>query len=155
MSDIRKWMKIMESVPATLADQAPKAVVIKKDATVMVSPSIGGGTARYIQSTPQGAMVEIKGVIKELPHGDFSLPTRDYEDPFTSGNSWEHVNADPETVGTMNDKPEFTSGDMVKVADVYGSVIGPGFGVLLLTVQMAKIALLALTVKKLLFLRQT
>lgn len=120
MSDIRKWMKIMESVPS---------VIIKKDATVMVDPSIGGGTARYMHSTPQGAMVDIKGVPKELSHDQFSLPERDYQDPYQSGNSWNHVTNIPDSVGRMNDKPEFRSGDMVIVDNVFGTVIGPGVGI--------------------------
>ena len=129
MSDIRKWLKIMESVPSTLQDQRPRTVVIKKDATVMIAPSAGGGTARYMHSTPQGAMVDIKGVSRELGHNDFSLPSRDYEDPYENGNTWDHSSEEENTIGTMNDKPEFRPGDMVKVDDVYGNVIGPGFGI--------------------------
>lgn len=129
MSDIRKWIKIMESIPSTLLDQDPTPVVIKKDATVMISPSAGGGTARYMHSTPQGAMVDIKGVTRELAHNDFSLPSRDYEDPYENGNAWNHSTEEENTIGSMNDKPEFRSGDLVKVDDVYGNVIGPGFGV--------------------------
>jgi len=120
MSDIRKWIKIMESVPA---------VIIKKDATVMVNPRVGGGTARYMHSTPNGAMVDIKGIARELGHDDFSLPERDYEDPYQKGNDWFHVSDQNDTPGSMKDKPEFRPGDMVKIADVYGSVIGPGFGI--------------------------
>jgi len=129
MSDIRKWLKIIENVQPALADQQPKSVLIKKDATVMVDPRVGGGTARYMHSTPQGAMVDIKGVPKELKHNDFSLPERDYQDPYESSNTWFHKSQDPDTIGTMNDKPEFRSGDMVKVADVYGTTIGAGYGV--------------------------
>jgi len=129
MSDIRKWLKIMESVPNTLQNQPSKTVVIKKDATVMIAPGAGGGTARYMHSTPQGAMVDIKGVSRELGHDDFSLPSRDYEDPYENGNTWDHSSEEENTIGRMNDKPEFRPGDMVKIDDVYGNVIGPGFGV--------------------------
>ena len=129
MSDIRKWLSIMESVPATLLNQRPKNVVIKKDATIMVDPSIGGGTGRYMHSTPQGAMIDIKGVSREMGEDDFSLPNRDYEDPYENGNTWDHGSEEAATIGTMRDKPEFRAGDMVEVADVYGSVIGPGFGI--------------------------
>lgn len=129
MSDIRKWLKIMESVPAIFPDQDPKHALIKQDATVMVSPSVGGGTARYMHSTDDGATVDIKGIAVELGKDEFSLPERDYEDGYRKGNDWFHASTNPDTIGTMNDKPEFRSGDMVKIADVYGSVIGPGMGV--------------------------
>jgi hypothetical protein len=129
MSDIRKWLNIMESVPAVFADKSPKEALIKQDATVMLSPKIGGGTARYMNSTPNGAMVDIKGIPRELSEDDFSLPERDYEDPYEKGNEWFHKSANPDTPGTLNDKPEFRAGDMVKIADVYGTGIGPGFGV--------------------------
>ena len=129
MSDIRKWLTIMESVPATFPQESPKRAIIKQDATVMVNPRIGGGTGRYMHSTPRGAMVDIKGVPRELSEEDFSLPQRDYEDGYEKGNDWFHMTQEPDSIGRMNDKPEFRPGDMVKVADVYGSVIGPGFGV--------------------------
>ena len=119
----------MESVPSVFPDQPSPERLIKKDATVMVSPSIGGGTGRYMHSTPNGAMIDIKGVARELSEEEFSLPQRDYEDPYQKGNDWFHASTEPDTIGRMNDKPEFRPGDMVKVADVYGSVIGPGFGV--------------------------
>jgi len=129
MSDLRKWLKIMESVPSVFPDQPTPERLIKKDATVMVNPSVGGGTGRYMHSTPNGAMIDIKGVARELSEDDFSLPERDYEDPYQKGNDWFHASQEPDTTGRMNDKPEFRPGDMVKIADVYGAVIGPGFGV--------------------------
>src|SRR5271165_3952847 len=129
MSDIRKWMKIVESVPAIFPDQPTKQVVVKKDATVMLHPSIGGGTGRYMHSTPNGAMVDIKGIVRELAHDQFSLPERDYEDPYQKGNDWFHMTQEPESPGSLNDKPEFRKGDIVKIADVYGTVIGPGMGI--------------------------
>ncbi len=129
MSDIKKWMKIMESVPATFPNQPDPHQQIKRDATVMVDPRIGGGTGRYMHSTPKGAMVDIKGIAQEMSEEDFSLPERDYEEPYRKGNDWFHMSTEPDTIGTMRDKPEFRAGDLVKVADVYGTVIGPGFGV--------------------------
>jgi hypothetical protein len=129
MSDLRKWLKIMESVPSVFPDQPSPERLIKKDATVMVNPSVGGGTGRYMHSTPNGAMIDIKGVARELSEEDFSLPQRDYEDPYQKGNDWFHMSTEPDTPGRMNDRPEFRPGDMVKIADVYGAVIGPGFGV--------------------------
>jgi len=129
MSDLRKWLKIMESVPSVFPDQPSPERLIKKDATVMVNPSVGGGTGRYMHSTPNGAMIDIKGVARELSEEDFSLPERDYEDPYQKGNDWFHMSTEADTPGRMNDKPEFRPGDMVKIADVYGAVIGPGFGV--------------------------
>jgi hypothetical protein len=129
MSDIRKWLKIMESVPATFLNQPPKDLIFKKDATVMVSPHVGGGTGRFMHYTPKGAMVDIKGIARELASDEFSSPERDYEDAYQKGNDWFHMSKEPETVGSMKDKPEFRPGDMVKIADVYGTVIGPGFGV--------------------------
>lgn len=119
----------MESIPAIFPDQDPKHALIKQDATVMVNPSVGGGTARYMNSTPDGAMVDIKGIARELAADEFSLPERDYEDGYQKGNDWFHMSAEPDTIGTMNDRPEFRAGDMVKIADVYGSVIGPGMGI--------------------------
>lgn len=129
MSDIRKWMKIVESVPAIFPGQDPKHALIKQDATIMVDPSVGGGTARYMHSTPDGAMVDIKGIARELGSDEFGLPERDYEDGYQKGNDWFHMSVNPDTPGTSNERPEFRSGDMVKIADVYGSVIGPGMGV--------------------------
>jgi len=129
MSEIRKWLKIMESIPAIFPNQDAKHALIKQDATVMVNPSVGGGTARYMSSTPNGAMVDIKGIAKELSQDEFSLPERDYEDGYQKGNDWFHMSVNPDTPGTMNDKPEFRAGNIVKIADVYGSVIGPGIGI--------------------------
>jgi hypothetical protein len=129
MSEIRKWLKIMESVPAILTQQPPKDNRIKRDATVMVNANIGGGTGRFMHYTPNGAMIDIKGVAKELAEDEFSLPQRDYEDPYVQGNDWDHATDTDDTEGTMNDKPELSPGDMVRISDVYGSVIGPGFGV--------------------------
>lgn len=129
MSDIRKWLTIIESVPSTLVNQRPKSLDIKKDATVMLSLKAGGGTARYMHSTPTGAMVDIKGVSREVTHDDFSIPSRDYEDPYENGNTWNHSTNTENTIGSLNDKPEFRSGDMVKIDDIYGNVIGPGFGI--------------------------
>jgi hypothetical protein len=129
MSEFRKWLKIMETVPPTIADQPAKNVNVEKNATVMIDPTYGGGTGRFIRDTAQGAMIEIKGVIRELKFGDFSLPNRDYEDPYTNSNSWTHKSVVPDTIGTMNNAPELRAGDMVKIEDVFGSVIGPGFGI--------------------------
>jgi hypothetical protein len=129
MSDIRKWMRIVESVPGIFPDAPTKPVVVKKDATVMVHPRVGGGTGRYMHSTPNGGMIDIKGVARELTHEDFSVPERDYEDGYEKGNDWFHMTIEPETPGRQNDKPEFRPGDIVKIADVYGAVIGPGMGV--------------------------
>jgi hypothetical protein len=129
MSNIRKWLKIMESVPAIFPQEAPRNIVFKKDATVMVDPRVGGGTGRYMQPTPNGAMVDIKGVARELAHGDFSAPERDYEDPYQKGNDWFHISQEPDTIGNQKDNSVFRAGDMVKIADVYGAVIGPGIGV--------------------------
>lgn len=129
MSNLRKWMNLMESVPAQLADQPPRRVMFKKDATVMVDPRVGGGTGRFMEYTPNGAMVDIKGIAMELAHGDFSAPERDYDEPLAKGNDWFHMSLQPDTVGSMKDKPEFRPGDMVKIADVYGTVIGPGYGI--------------------------
>jgi hypothetical protein len=95
----------------------------------MVDPSVGGGTARYMHSTPDGAMVDIKGVARELRPDEFGLPERDYEDGYQKGNDWFHMSVNPDTPGTSNERPEFRAGDMVKIADVYGSIIGPGMGV--------------------------
>ena len=129
MSDIKKWMRIMESVPATFPNQPSPGQVAKRDATVMVSPHRGGGTGRYMHSTPNGAMIDIKGVPVEMANEDWSLPERDYEEPYKKGNDWFHMSQEPDSIGRMNDKPEFRPGDMVKIADVYGTIIGPGFGV--------------------------
>jgi hypothetical protein len=129
MSDLRKWMKIVESIPGIFPDAPTKPVVVKKDATVMVHPRLGGGTGRYMHSTPNGAMIDIKGVARELTYEDFSVPERDYEDGYEKGNDWFHMTIEPETPGRQNDKPEFRPGDIVKVADVYGTVIGPGMGI--------------------------
>lgn len=125
MSDIKKWMKIIESVDAVLADQPSVNKHFKANDTVTVSPKVGGGVGRFVQYTQEGALVDIKGITRELASDDFSELTRDTE----TGNDWFHVTQDPNTQGSMNDKPEFRSGDLVKIADVYGAVIGPGFGV--------------------------
>jgi hypothetical protein len=129
MSDIRKWLKIMESVPAVFSNQPEKQVMFKKHATVMIDPKFGGGTGRFMHSTPNGAIIDIKGINRELSADGFSAPERDYEDPYQKGNDWFHMSQEADSIGTQRDKPEFRPGDMVKVADVYGAVIGPGFGV--------------------------
>jgi hypothetical protein len=129
MSDIRKWIKIVESVPATLLNQPKRTITIKQGATVALSPGIGGGVGRYMHNTPDGAMIDIKGIAKDIAHDAFSLPNQDYEDPYQNGNAHFHATVHDPTLGTMNNSPEFTSGDIVKIADVYGTAIGPGLGV--------------------------
>jgi len=127
MSDIRKWLKIMESVPPVIAT-APEGIGngFKRDATVLIDPRAGGGVGRFMNYTTEGnAMIDIKGVAREFSKNDFSVPERDLE----NGNDWFHMSTEPDTEGRMNDKPEFRPGDMIKIADVYGAVIGPGFGV--------------------------
>lgn len=129
MSDIRKWLKIMESVSPILANHPDSSLSLEKDTTVTISPAVGGGTGRFVSKTPSGALIDIKGIVRELADGEFSASSRENEDPYQQGNDWFHSSVEQDTIGTMNDKPEFRSGDLVKVADVYGSVIGPGFGV--------------------------
>ena len=127
MSDIRKWLKIMESVPPVIAT-APGGIGkgFERDATVLINPRAGGGVGRFMDYTTEGnAMIDIKGIAREFAKGDFSIPERDLQ----NGNDWFHMSVSPDSVGTSNDKPEFRPGDMVKIADVYGTVIGPGFGV--------------------------
>ena len=125
MSDIKKWMKIVESVVPTLVDQPARNKSFKANDTVSVSARVGGGVGRFIDYTQGGALIDIKGIARELPADDYSELTRDEN----TGNDWFHASQDTDTIGSMNDKPEFCSGDMVKIADVYGAVIGPGFGV--------------------------
>ena len=115
----------MESVGATLADQPANDKKFKENDTVTVDPRVGGGVGRFVRYTPDGAVVDIKGVLKTLSEDDISALSRDLE----TGNDWFHATEEPKTDGTMNDKPEFRPGDMVRIADVYGAVIGPGLGV--------------------------
>lgn len=130
MSDIKKWMRLVESSENRIADVPEKSVRFKKDATVTVSPKAGGGVGRFVEYEGDGsAMIDIKGIMRKLSAEDFSAPARDYEDPYIKGNDWFHVSQEPDTVGTLKDKPEFRPGDMVKIADVYGAVIGPGYGI--------------------------
>ena len=77
MSDIKKWMNIVESVGATLPDQRTNNVRFKANDTVSVSPRVGGGVGRFVQYTQEGAVVDIKGVSRELSADDFSELTRD------------------------------------------------------------------------------
>lgn len=147
---MKKWMKVVESVPPILANGTDQSMKIKRDATVMVDPRAGGGTGRFMDYIPGGARVDIKGVAVELPDSDFSLPERDYQDPYQSGNEWFHSTEEPNTIGTMNDKPEFRPGDMVQVADVYGSVIGPGIGVFIAYSTTGKEAIVSFDDKEML-----
>ena len=124
MSDMRKLLKIMESVPPVIAT-APQSKGFERDATVVISPRVGGGVGRFMEFTTEDtALIDIKGVAKEFGKDDFSMPERDLQ----NGNDWFHMSVKDGTMGTSNDKPEFRPGDMVKIADVYGTVIGPGFG---------------------------
>jgi len=97
--------------------------------TVTVLPSVGGGVGRFVGYSKNGACIDIKGVQRELSLDQFCAVDRDSEDPYDSGNDWFHKSIEPYTAGLMKDKPEFRPGDMVKIADVYGAVIGPGFGI--------------------------
>ena len=115
----------MESVEATIVGQTANNKGLKENDTVTVSPRAGGGVGRFVQYTQEGAVIDIKGIMRELSADDFSEPVRGLD----TGNDWFHVSQEQDTVGTMNDKPEFRSGDMVKIDDVYGAVIGPGFGI--------------------------
>ena len=128
MSEIRKWLKIMESVPPVIRsepEQLPDAEY-QRDATVVIGANRGGGVGRFMEFTEDGnAMVDIKGIAKKFSLSDISTPDRD----IANGNDWFHMSVTNDTPGTQNDKPEFRPGDLVKVADVYGAVIGPGFGV--------------------------
>lgn len=114
----------MESVPPVLA--TPGKNSIARDSTVVMSPSVGGGVGRFVDYSDNGnCLIDIKGVIKEFAEDEFSAPERS----LSTGNDWFHMSVDDETPGLQKDKPEFRPGDMVKIADVYGTVIGPGFGV--------------------------
>lgn len=115
----------MESVGPVLSAQRTNDRRFNKDDTVTISPHTGGGIGRFVQYTQDGAMIDVKGDLRELAIDQFSAPSRD----LSNGNEWFHVTVEPTTTGTMNDKPEFRSGDMVQVADVYGSAMGSGFGV--------------------------
>jgi len=124
MSEMRKLLKIMESVPPVIAN-VPANKGFERDATVVINPRAGGGVGRFMEfTTEDSAMIDIKGVAREFAKDDFSMPERDLQ----NGNDWFHMSVQPESMGTSNDKPEFRPGDMVKIADVYGTVIGPGFG---------------------------
>jgi hypothetical protein len=131
MSDIKKWIKLVESSENRIADVPKTTGQFAKNATVTVSPKVGGGVGRFVAYDGNGgdANIDIKGIIRKLSAEDFSTPARDYEDPYVKGNDWFHVSQEPNTVGTLKDKPEFRPGDMVKIADVYGAVIGPGYGI--------------------------
>jgi len=170
MSDIKKWMNIVENanitiniavgddgkVTASTDDTSPVPVVhtnyVPKDAptidvpakaapvqasqpkfnvndTVTINSRVGGGVGRFVQYTKNGALIDIKGVQRELSPADFSVGERGFEDPYTKGNDWSHTSTETDSVGSMKDKPEFRPGDIVKVEDVYGSVIGPGYGI--------------------------
>jgi hypothetical protein len=125
MSDLRKWLKIVESVHPIIAGESPRCD-IDRDSTVVVSANKGGGVGRFMKFTENGsALIDIKGVVRELSKDDFTVPNRNLE----TGNDWFHMSVSPDTAGTQADKPEFRPGDMVKIADVYGAVIGPGYGV--------------------------
>jgi hypothetical protein len=125
MLDIKKWMTIVESVHPVVAT-APTPKHFERDTTVVLAPNVGGGVGRFVEFTSEGkALIDIKGLIKEYSEGEFAVPERD----ISNGNNWFNMSVNPDTPGTQRDKPEFRSGDMVKVADVYGTVIGPGFGV--------------------------
>ena len=114
----------MESVAPVLA--SPGKNKVARDSTVVMSPNVGGGVGRFVDYSENGnALVDIKGVVKEFAEDEFSAPERSLE----TGNDWFHMSIDQDTPGLQKDKPEFRPGDMVKIADVYGTVIGPGFGV--------------------------
>jgi len=125
MSDMKKWIKLMESVHPVVATP-PIGRSFERDATVVLGPKVGGGVGRFVEFTAEGnAMIDVKGVVKEYAEGDFAIPERD----LANGNDWFHMSVVDGTPGTQNDKPEFRPGDLIKIADVYGAVIGPGFGV--------------------------
>lgn len=125
MSDMKKWIRLVESNHPVVAT-APAARGFERDATVVLGPSVGGGVGRFVEFTTEGAaLVDVKGVVRELAEGEYALPERDLE----NGNDWFHMSVKDITDGSLNDRPEFRPGDMVKIADVYGTVIGPGFGV--------------------------
>lgn len=125
MSDIKKWMVLAESVNVTLLNQPTNNIPFNKNDTVTISPAVGGGVGRFVQYTSAGALIDIKGIHRELSLDNFSNLTHNTE----TGNDWSHASVDANSIGTLNDKPEFTSGDIVRVADVYGAVIGPGLGI--------------------------
>lgn len=115
----------MESVAPVLASPV-STERIDRDSTVVLGPNVGGGVGRFMNYTSNGnALIDVKGVAKEFAKEDFAVPERNLE----NGNDWFHMSVTDDTPGTSNDKPEFRPGDMVKIADVYGSIIGPGLGV--------------------------
>lgn len=125
MSDMKKWLKLVESVHPVVATP-PVGKSLSRDTTVVLGPQVGGGVGRFVEFTAEGAaLIDVKGVIKEFASNEYAVPERDMQ----NGNDWFHMSVLPGTPGTQNDKPEFRPGDMIKIADVYGSVIGPGFGV--------------------------
>ncbi len=122
---------IRQPITKTIApiQQAPTDVRFQENDTVTVLPSVGGGVGRFAGYSKNGAYIDIKGVQRELGLDQFCQLDRDSEDPYDTGNDWFHKSISPDTPGSMKDKPEFRPGDMVKIADVYGAVIGPGFGI--------------------------
>lgn len=124
MSDMKKWLKLTESVHSVVATP-PIGKSYERDATVVLGPEVGSGVGRFIEFTTEGnAMIDVKGVVKEYAEEDFAIPERD----IANGNDWFHVSVTDITPGTQNDKPEFCPGDLVKVA-APDAVIASGFGV--------------------------
>ncbi len=112
MSDIKKWMKLIESSENRIVDSPAKTGRFEKNATVTVNPRVGGGVGRFVAYEGEDAIIDIKGIMRKLSAEDFSAPARDYEEPYVKGNDWFHVSQEPNSVGTLKDKPEFRAGDI-------------------------------------------
>ncbi len=120
-----------ESLPSEITTSKKEIVRggFEENDTVSILPRAGGGVGRFINYTKNGAIIDIKGNLRELKLDDFSDVKTDHEDPYENGNNWYHQSTEPDTIGSLKDKPEFRPGDIVRVNDVYGSAIGPGYGI--------------------------
>lgn len=101
----------------------------KENDTVLLNPKIGTGVGRFVSYTKNGAIIDIKGAFSELTLDQFSSFDRTGTDVYNGSNDWFHVSDQVDSIGSQRDKPEFRAGDMVKIKDVYGTSIGPGFGI--------------------------
>ena len=132
MSDLKKWMNIVnEQLPPTLIDPPEKQESFDKHSTVLISPDLGGGIGRIKDTSNTGTHhVDVKGIEMELPTDKLSLSRADDTDPLMQpSNNIMHINVLKDMNDLLRDRPDPQTGDLVRIDNVYGTAIGPGFGI--------------------------
>jgi len=128
MSDLKRWIDIVEQMQPSVVNATPDQSEFKLNDTVVINPMRGGGIGRFVHDIGDLVIIDVKGNLVEFNKADITkLPTAG-KDPFDSPNDKFHINVMKDMAELLRDKPDPQTGDLVRVENVYGTSIGPGYG---------------------------